>query len=64
MMMIVGKVVDNMAWGHCIPIDSVKSKDDYSNSVHNIRVGEYVDSDKLIRHSWLVRVMLCRVGEI
>jgi len=27
--MIVEKVVDNMAWGHCIPIDSVKSRDDY-----------------------------------
>jgi len=44
--MIVGKVADNMARGHCIPIDSVKSRDDYSNSVHEIEIWVYVDSDK------------------
>jgi len=42
----VGKLVDHMARGNCIPTDSVKSGNDYSNLVHNIGVGTYVDSDK------------------
>jgi len=46
MKMMVGKVVDNMAQGYCIPIDSVRSRDDYSNSFHEINVGAYIDSDK------------------
>ena len=41
-----GKVVDYMTRGSCILTDSVKSCDDYSNLVHNMRVGPYVDSDK------------------
>ena len=47
--MMVGKVVDNMAQGCCIPIDSLRSResiDDYSNSFHEIEVWAYVDSDK------------------
>ena len=44
--MIVEKVVDNMARGCFILIDLVKSRDDYINSVHNMGLGVYVDSDK------------------
>ena len=43
---IVGKVVDNMTRGSCIPTNSVKSRDDYSTLVHNIGTGPYVDPDK------------------
>jgi len=39
-------VVDNMTQGSCIPIDSVKSSDDYSSLVHNIGTGAYIGSDK------------------
>ena len=35
-----------MTQGNYIPTDSMKSGDDYSNLVHNIGVGAYVDSDK------------------
>jgi len=42
----VGKVVDHMTRKSCIPIDSVKSKDDDSDFVHNIGIGTYVESDK------------------
>ena len=42
----VGKVVDNKTRGSCIPIDSMKSSDDYFNFVHSIRIGICVDSDK------------------
>ena len=42
----VGRVVDNMTRGSCIPIDSVKSSDDYSSIVHSIRTGACIDSDK------------------
>jgi len=41
----VGKVVDNMSQESCIPIDSVKSSDNYSNLVHSIRIGACIDSD-------------------
>ena len=46
MKMKVGKVVHNMAQGCCIPIDSVRSRDNYFNSFHEIEVGTYVVSDK------------------
>jgi len=39
-------VVDNMTRGSCIPIDYVKSGDDYSSLVYNIRIRAYIDSDK------------------
>ena len=42
----VGKVVDNMTQGSCIPIGSVKSSDDYSSLVHSIETGACIDSDK------------------
>ena len=61
---IVSKVVDNMTRGSCIPTDSVKNRDDYSNLVHNIGTEAYVDSDKINPHTWLVKVMICRVGSI
>jgi len=37
MTMIVEKVVNNMTWGHCIPIDSVKNRDDYLDYNNEIR---------------------------
>ena len=42
----VGMVVDNMTQRNCIPIDSVKSNDDYSSLVHSIGTGVCIDSDK------------------
>jgi len=42
----VGRVVDNMTQGSCIPIDSVKSNDDYSSHIHSISTGACIDSDK------------------
>ena len=42
----VGKVVDNMTRGSCIPIDSIKNSDDYFNLAHSIRTGACIDSDK------------------
>ena len=43
----VGKVVDHMTRGSCIPTDSKKSEDNnYSSLVHNIGTGVYVNSDK------------------
>ena len=42
----VGKVVDNMTQGNCIPIGSMKSNDDYSSLGHSIRTGVCIDSDK------------------
>jgi len=35
-----------MTQGSCIPIDSVKSLDDYSSLVHNIGNMACIDSDK------------------
>ena len=42
----VGRVVDNMTRKNYIPIDSVKSSDDYSSLVHSIRIGACIDLDK------------------
>ena len=42
----VVKVVDNMTRGSCIPIDSVKSSDNYFSLIHSIGTGTYIDSDK------------------
>ena len=41
----VGKVVDNMTQGSCIPIGSVKSSDDYSSLVYSIGNGVCINSD-------------------
>ena len=38
-------VVDNMTRESCIPIDSVKSSDNYSSLFHSIRTGAYIDMD-------------------
>ena len=62
--MDVGKVVDHMTWESCIPTDSVKSGDDYSSLIHSIRTGAEIDQVRPIRHTLLVRVMKCRVGNI
>jgi len=40
----VGKIVDHMTRGSCIPFDSVKRGDDYSSLVHG--TGAYTDLDK------------------
>jgi len=42
----VGKMADNMTRKSCIPIDSVKSSDNYSSLVHSIRTGACNDLDK------------------
>ena len=48
MKLIVGKVVDHMTQGSCIPTDSVKRRDDDCSSlIHNIGIGTYVDPDKI-----------------
>jgi len=58
-------MVVKMTRGSCILTDSVKSgDDDYSSLIHNIEIGSYIDSDKIIRHTWLVKVMSCLVGDI
>ena len=44
--MMVGKVIDNMSRGCYIPIGLVRSRNDYSNFVHEIEVGAYVNLDK------------------
>jgi len=44
----VGKVFDNMTRGSCIPIDSMKSSDDYSSLVYSIGTGACIDLDKTI----------------
>jgi len=36
---VFGMVIYSKNWGSCIPIDSVKSGDDYPNLVHNMRIG-------------------------
>ena len=38
-MLNAGIVVDNKTQGSCIPIDSVRSSDDYSSIVHSIGTG-------------------------
>ena len=60
----VGRVVDNMTRGSYIPIDSVKSSDNYSNLVHSIGTGACIDSDKTNPTHLVVKVMICRVGNI
>ena len=42
----------------------MKSSDDYSNLIHSIRTGVCIDSVRPIRHTRLVKVMICRVGNI
>ena len=42
----VGKVIDHLTQGSCIPTDSVKSGHDCSSLVHSIGAEAYIDSDK------------------
>ena len=44
----VGKVVDYNTQESCIPINSVKSGDDYFSLVHRVGTGAYINSDKTI----------------
>jgi len=65
----VGKVVNHMTRDSYIPIDFVKSRDDYSNFVHNIGIGHVLSQIRPTRHTWLVKsflvkVMPCRVDVI
>jgi len=39
-------VVEHMTRESCIPIDSVKSDDKYSNLIHNTGIGDNIDSNK------------------
>ena len=41
-----------------------RGDDDCSSLIHNIETGAYVDWDKPIWHTWLVKVMKCRVGDV
>ena len=43
----VGKVVDKMTWGSCIPTDAVKSGDDDLNFFHYTGTTAFVDLDKI-----------------
>ena len=53
---IVNGVVDNMTRGRCIPTDSMKIGDNYSN-LHNFGNGDYIELDKTNQHIWLVHVI-------
>ena len=50
----VGMVDDNMTRESCIPIDSVKSSEDYSILFHNIGIGALLIRIRPIRHTRLV----------
>ena len=64
MKLSVGKVVDNMTRWSYIPIGSVKSSDDYSSLVHSIGTGHVLIRIRPIRHTKLVKVIICLVGNI
>ena len=57
MKLFVDKVVDSKTQGHCIPTDSMKIGDDYSNLIHNTEIGANIDSDNTNLDNWLVKVM-------
>ena len=46
--LFVAKVVDSKTQESYIPTDSMKSRDDFSNLIHNTGIGAYVDSNKTI----------------
>ena len=60
----IGKVVDKMTYESCIPTDPVKSGDDCFSLVHNIGTGYTLIRIRPIRHTWLVKVMKCRISNI
>ena len=64
MKLFVGKLVDSKTQGGCIPTDSVKSGDDYPNLVHSTEIGHILIRIRPIWHTRLVKVMICRVGNI
>ena len=57
-------VADNMTRGSCIPTDSVKSGDDCSNLIYILGLGHILIRIRPIQHTWLVKVMICRVDNI
>ena len=63
----VGKLVNHMTQGSCIPTDSMKSADNYSSLIHSIGTRLYIDSDKTnlaYLVGLLVKVMIYRVDNI
>ena len=60
----VGNMVDHMTRGSCIPTECVKSGDDCSNLVYNIETEHILIRIRPIWHTWLVKVMICRVSNI
>ena len=60
----VGKVVDHNTRVSCIPIDSVKSGDDYSSLVHSIGTAAVLIRIRPILHTRLVEVMICLIANI
>ena len=64
MKMDVGKMVDNMTRGSCIPIDYMKNSDDYSCLVQVLGLGHVLIRIRPIRYTRLVKVMICRIGNI
>ena len=57
-------VVDHMTRGNCIPIDSVKSIDIVSVFFIILGVEHVLIRIRSIRHTWLVKIMIYRVGKI
>ena len=64
MMLDVGKVVDNMTQGSCIPIDPVKSSMIIPFLFIVLGLGHVLIRIRSIRHTRLVKVIICRVGNI
>ena len=57
-------VVDNMTWGNCIPIDYVKSSVVVLVFFIILKLGHVLIRIRAIWDTWLVKVMICQVGNI
>ena len=64
MKLVVCKVVDHITRGSCIPTDLRGEILIVSVLFIILRLGHMLIQIKLIRHTWLVTVMKCRVGDI
>ena len=60
----VGKMVDYMTRESCIPTDSVESGDDCPFLFIVLRLGHILIRIRPTRHTRLVKVMICWVGNI
>jgi len=58
----VGKVFDHMTWGSCNLTNPVRSGDDCFSLTYNIGTQNILIQIRPIWHIWLVKVMICRVG--